>query len=220
MLGTIELDGEACIGTDEIDPHAPKPGNGQLGTEMKAPGRSAWSRRSLQKGLPPAVGASDAQRFTNKCPRSIRWRGQADSPSGRCAGARSGGHGRPRPHLLGQSPGTTLLARILWSRARSSNRCYWGMEIALSKIEKIGVGAQFSALNAAVDSGDRASTGKIVRDWQLTRISREEHGGLGELCDDGVTSGRAGVPSPAGLKYRQWKPPRGARRMRVVSSWG
>lgn len=70
----------------------------------------------------------------------------------------------------------------------------------MASVEKVSVALtneQISALKAAVDAGEYATTSEIVReavrDWQLKRKLRQEDiNGLRRLWDEGVASGAAG----------------------------
>ncbi len=70
----------------------------------------------------------------------------------------------------------------------------------MSNIEKLSValtGEQLSAIRAAVDGGEYATTSEVirdaVRDWQRKREMRQEEiRRLRQLWDDGVASGSAG----------------------------
>jgi antitoxin ParD1/3/4 len=69
-----------------------------------------------------------------------------------------------------------------------------------SSVEKVSVALtneQISALKAAVDAGEYATTSEIVReavrDWQLKRELRQEDiRRLRQMWDDGIASGSAG----------------------------
>lgn len=70
----------------------------------------------------------------------------------------------------------------------------------MASVEKVSVALtneQISALKAAVDAGEYATTSEIVReavrDWQLKRELRQEDiKRLRQLWDEGVASGAAG----------------------------
>jgi antitoxin ParD1/3/4 len=70
----------------------------------------------------------------------------------------------------------------------------------MGSVEKVSVALtneQISALKAAVDAGEYATTSEIVReavrDWQLKRELRQEDiKRLRHMWDDGVASGSAG----------------------------
>jgi len=70
----------------------------------------------------------------------------------------------------------------------------------MGSVEKVSVALtneQISALKAAVDAGEYATTSEIVReavrDWQLKRELRQEDiRRLRQMWDDGVASGSAG----------------------------
>ena len=70
----------------------------------------------------------------------------------------------------------------------------------MASVEKLSVALtneQISALEAAVDAGEYATTSEIVReavrDWQLKRELRQEDiKRLRQMWDDGITSGSAG----------------------------
>jgi antitoxin ParD1/3/4 len=70
----------------------------------------------------------------------------------------------------------------------------------MSSVEKVSVALtneQLSALKAAVDSGEYATTSEIVReavrDWQLKReLRHEDINRLRQMWDEGVASGSAG----------------------------
>lgn len=70
----------------------------------------------------------------------------------------------------------------------------------MASVEKVSVALtneQISALKAAVDAGEYATTSEIVReavrDWQLKRELRQEDiKRLRQMWDEGVASGSAG----------------------------
>jgi antitoxin ParD1/3/4 len=70
----------------------------------------------------------------------------------------------------------------------------------MASVEKVSValtGEQISALKAAVEAGEYATTSEIVReavrDWQLKRELRQEDiKRLRQRWDDGIASGSAG----------------------------
>ena len=70
----------------------------------------------------------------------------------------------------------------------------------MASVEKVSVALtneQISALKAAVDAGEYATTSEIVReavrDWQLKRELRQEDiRRLRQMWDDGIASGSAG----------------------------
>ena len=70
----------------------------------------------------------------------------------------------------------------------------------MATVEKVSVALtseQISALKAAVDAGEYATTSEIVReavrDWQLKReLSQEDIKRLRQMWDDGIASGSAG----------------------------
>jgi antitoxin ParD1/3/4 len=78
----------------------------------------------------------------------------------------------------------------------------------MANIEKVSValtGEQVSALKAAVDAGEYATTSEIVReavrDWQLKRELRQEDlRRLRQLWDQGIASGTAGELSMRDLR--------------------
>jgi antitoxin ParD1/3/4 len=87
------------------------------------------------------------------------------------------------------------------SVSRSSKICSpVNKEVALASVEKVSVALtseQISALKAAVDAGEYATTSEIVReavrDWQLKRELRQEDiKRLRQMWDEGVASGSAG----------------------------
>lgn len=70
----------------------------------------------------------------------------------------------------------------------------------MASVEKVSIaltGEQVSALKAAVEAGEYATTSEIVReavrDWQLKRELRQEDiRRLRQMWDDGIASGSAG----------------------------
>lgn len=70
----------------------------------------------------------------------------------------------------------------------------------MPNIEKVSValtGEQISAIRAAVDSGEYATTSEVIReairDWQAKReLRQEEMNRLRKLWDEGIASGDAG----------------------------
>lgn len=78
----------------------------------------------------------------------------------------------------------------------------------MPNIEKVSValtGEQISAIRAAVDSGEYATTSEVVReairDWQAKReLRHEEINRLRKLWDEGVVSGEAGPVDMKGLR--------------------
>lgn len=86
---------------------------------------------------------------------------------------------------------------------KSSNICYQGASSTgenMPNIEKISValtGEQMSAIRAAVNGGEYATTSEVireaVRDWQAKReLRQEEINRLRKLWDEGIASGDAG----------------------------
>jgi antitoxin ParD1/3/4 len=71
----------------------------------------------------------------------------------------------------------------------------------MASVEKVSIaltGEQVSALKAAVETGEYATTSEIVReavrDWQLKRELRQEDiQRLRQMWDDGIASGSAGA---------------------------
>lgn len=78
----------------------------------------------------------------------------------------------------------------------------------MANVEKVSValtGEQLSALKAAVEAGEYATTSEIVReavrDWQLKRELRQEDiKRLRQLWDTGIASGSAGAVDMQALR--------------------
>jgi len=84
--------------------------------------------------------------------------------------------------------------------AKSSNICYRARSFTMSSVEKVSVALtseQLSALKAAVETGEYATTSEIVReavrDWQLKRELRQHDiERLRDAWDKGLAGGSAG----------------------------
>ncbi len=90
----------------------------------------------------------------------------------------------------------------------------------MATVEKVSVALtseQISALKAAVDAGEYATTSEIVReavrDWQLKRELRQEDiKRLRRMWDEGVASGSAGTLNMAKLRKDARKRLEGAKK--------
>jgi antitoxin ParD1/3/4 len=90
----------------------------------------------------------------------------------------------------------------------------------MASVEKVSVALtseQISALKAAVDAGEYATTSEIVReavrDWQLKRELRQEDiKRLRQMWDEGVASGSAGALDMKKLRKEARKRLEGAKK--------